>query len=126
MTEATDGLDGGSLENVQPSSYQAFLNEPHRPPSRGGNTGAWHAHVLVVDGQKYSFLALGARKWAYVGDTVSFAWKWDASRKYRNIDPGSVTVRDKSGTIVVRGLRGTKPRRTAQARMPASRREMRD
>lgn len=126
MTGQSEEPDGGSVENVRPSSYLAFLNEPHRPPSRGGNTGAQHAHVLVVDGQKYSFLALGARKWVYLSDTVSFTWKWDASRKYRNIDPSSVKVRDKTGADVVRGLRGAKRRRTAQTRMPVSRREMHD
>lgn len=87
MTEPTEEPDGGAVENVQPSSYQTFLNEPHRSPSRGGNTGAWHAHALTVDDQRYSSLALGIRKWGYVGHTVSFTWKWDASRKYRNIDP---------------------------------------
>lgn len=126
MTESQSEDAGGRLENVRPNSYDAYLSEPGRPPSKGGNTGAWHAHVLVIEGMKYSFLALGTRKWVFVGDTVSFEWKWDDTRKYRNIVRDSIRVIDKLGKPTIRGLRGDKPRRTAQSRMPVSRREMRD
>ena len=47
------------------SNYKIFLAEPSRPPSKGGNTRAWHQHFLEVGGQSYSFLALGAKKWIY-------------------------------------------------------------
>lgn len=114
------------MKNARRSSYQTILIEPHRPPSKGGNTRAWHSHVLVVDGVRYSFLAIGARRWVYAGDTVSFEWKWDATKKYRNIRSDSIKVRDKNGAVIERGLRGDKPIRTAEARMPVSRREMRD
>lgn len=43
------------------SDYRTYLKEPSRPPSRGGNTSALHAHVLVISGTEYSFLALGSR-----------------------------------------------------------------
>lgn len=106
--------------------YSAFLAEEHRPPSKGGNTRAWHRHALSVNGERYSFLALGSKRWVYVGDTISFEWEWDASKRYRNIDPGSIRTWDKNGEPVERGERGFKPWRTASARMPASRREQRD
>lgn len=125
-TESQSEEAGGRVENAKPDSYNAYLNEPGRPPSRGGNTRAWHAHVLVIEGTKYSFLALGARKWVFAGDMVSFEWRWNSTRNYRNILRETVQVVDKSGKTVVRGLRGDKPRRTAPARMPVSRREMRD
>lgn len=114
------------VENARVEDYKTYLQEPGRPPSKGGNTPAWHGHVIVVDGERYSFRALGTKKWIYVDDTVSFDWEWDQSGKYRDIDPKSIAVRDKRGAPVTRGERGTKTWRTAPARMPASRREQRD
>jgi hypothetical protein len=107
-------------------SYQTYLQDKYRPPSRGGNTRAWHQHVITIGGERFSFRALGARKWVYSGDSVSFTWAWDESQRYRNIDPASVRTWDKKGEPVRRGNRGAKPWRTADARMPASRREQRD
>lgn len=124
--KAVVDANGGRTENAPHQSYATFLNEPSRPPSRGGNTRAWHSHVLTIDGERYSFFALGARKWVYATDTISFDWHWDATRKYRNILVETINVWDKNGKPVVRGLRGSKPRRTAEARLPVSRREARD
>jgi hypothetical protein len=103
----------------------AVLKDKHRPPSKGGNTRAWHLHVLTIDRETYSFLALGARKWVFVGDTVSFDWDWDTTHRWRNIDPDTVITLDKAGSVVVRGHRGSKKWRNAEARMPVSRREWR-
>lgn len=108
------------------SNYKTFLTEPSRPPSKGGNTRAWHQHSFEVGGQRYSFLALGAKKWIYQSDTTEFSWEWDATRKYRNIIPETIRTFDKSGGNIVRGERGTKKRRTAESRMPVSKREQRD
>lgn len=114
------------LENTKVEKYSALLKDKYRPPSRGGNTRAWHQHVLTIAGKTYSFLALGSRRWVFVGDIVSFEWQWDESNRYRNVIPETVVTRSKSGAVVVRGHRGSKPWRTANARMPASRREQRD
>jgi hypothetical protein len=107
-------------------SYSARLVEFYRPPSKGGNTRAWHRHAFQVDGDWYSFLALGAKKWIHVNDAVEFDWSWDDCGQYRNVDPDTIRTTDKNGKSVVRGERGTKKWRTAPARMPASRREQRD
>lgn len=107
-------------------SYSARLIEPYRPPSKGGNTRAWHRHAFQVDGHWYSFVALGAKKWIYATDDVEFVWSWDDSGKYRNVDPDTIRTMSKNGEPVVRGERGSKKWRTAPARMPASRREQRD
>jgi hypothetical protein len=114
------------VEGKPVTNYHAVLKENSRPPSRGGNTRAWHRHSFVIDGESYSFLALGAKKWVFVGDTVSFDWKWDGTGKYRNVDTASVEARNSAGKIVVRGERGTKSWRTAQTRLPGRRREWKD
>lgn len=124
--DPADDATSFPIERAVPSDYRAYLAEKSRPPSKGGNTRAWHRHVLTIDGQRYSFLALGARKWAYAGDAVSFTWSWDPSRQFRNIDADSVVVEDKAGKRVVRGERGSKKWRTADTRLPARRREWKD
>jgi hypothetical protein len=106
--------------------YAAHLMDKHRPPSKGGNTRAWHRHVLTVNGERYSFLALGSKRWAYVEDTIGFEWSFDPSGRYGKIDRGSIQTWAKDGTPVKCGEPGAKPWRTAAARMPGSRREQRD
>lgn len=106
--------------------YQAYLQEPHRAPSRGGNTSALHSHVLVIAGEKYSFLARGSKKWVYKSDRVSFEYIIKDG-KYRNIVKSTVETIDKDGIAVVRGDRTWKQTlRSTPSRMPASRREQRD
>lgn len=114
------------VEKTKVDDYKAFLKDKYRPPSKGGNTRAWHQHVLTIKGEKYSFLALGARKWVFKDDLVSFEWDWDETRQYRNIDPDSVQVWNASGQEVVRGERGSKHWRSADTRLPGSRREAAD
>lgn len=113
----------GKVENARIEDYRKFLKEKHRPPSRGGNTGALHAHVITVDGVDYSFLSPGSQQWAFKSDTVSF--EYEVKKGYRNIVKETFVTFDKQGNEVVRGNRGYKPKlRTAEARMPVSRREM--
>lgn len=130
MPDDPQGQSNASEPNeigpVSVSEYRTFLNEPYRPPSKGGNTRALHQHSFLIEGQRYSFLALGAKKWVFKNDTVQFSWQWDDSRKYRNVISESIKTYDYKGDAVVRGERGTKKKRTAPARMPASRREQRD
>lgn len=121
-----DAMLRGRIENKRIEHYKKYLTEPYRPPSKGGNTSARHAHVLIIDGEKYSFLALGSQQWAYKSDTVSFEYEI-TKEGYRNIIKETFVARTKDGVEVVRGNRGFKPRlRTAKTRMPASRREWRD
>lgn len=114
------------VEDAVPTRYATILVDKHRPPSRGGNTRAWHSHAMWIDGEKYTFLALGSKKWVYVDDVVSFRWGWDPSRRWRNVETDSIRVVDKKGAEVVRGERGVKRWRTATTRLPASRREQMD
>lgn len=118
---------GEKIEKAAFESYSAVLKEPGRPPSRGGNTKAWHRHQIRIAGEPYSFLAAGAQKWAFVGDLVSFEWEWDKTKTYRNVVRETFVAYDKAGKLIRRGNRDTsKTWRTAQARLPASRREQRD
>lgn len=114
------------VENAKVEKYRTFLKDKYRPPSKGGNTGAWHLHVLQVNGESYSFLNAGSQKFVFKKDTVSFEWAWDDTGKYRNIKPTSIIVRDENGNSVVRQIAASKKWRTAEARMPVSRRENRD
>lgn len=114
------------VDNAVVDEYRAFLVDKYRPPSRGGNTRAQHQHTMIIAGERYSFLALGARKWVYANERVSFDWEWDKTKQYRNVDRRSVVAWDKNGNAVIRGNRGWKKWRTAETRMPASRREQRD
>jgi hypothetical protein len=111
------------VENATIEDYRTLLLEPSRSPSRGGNGPAWHSHRITINGDHYSWRGLGFRQWIYKSDTVSFEWEWDASHKYRNIDPDSIVVTDKNGKAITRGERGTKAWRSATQRAPVSRRE---
>jgi hypothetical protein len=115
-----------SVKNAKIEDYRKFLLELSRSPSRGGNGRAWHSHQIIIGGEKYSWKGLGFRQWIYRGDTVIFEWEFDATGKYRNINPDTIQVTDKFGKAVIRGERGTKQWRTASQRLPASRREQRD
>ncbi|WP_265519482.1 hypothetical protein [Nitratireductor luteus] len=114
------------IQNATVDRYRTFLQDKYRPPSKGGNTRAWHLHVLDISGDSYTFYALGTKKWVFQNDTVSFEWEWDKNQAYRNILPHTVVVTDPTGNPALRGNRGSKPWRTAEARMPVSRREWRD
>lgn len=111
------------IENAKIEDYQKYLREKSRPPSKGGNTKARHSHVLFIDGKKYSFLALGSQQWVFKTDLVSF--DYELKGQYRNIDKETLVTIDKSGKEVVRGNRDFKKQlRTADTRMPVSRREI--
>ena len=122
-------LDGKTVqrrENVTVTDYRAFLFEPGRPPSKGGNTSALHQHAFFVDGVRYSFFARGSRMFIYQGDTVSFDYHV-TPEGYHNVIKRSIVTRDAKGKTVIRGDRRNKTvLRTAPARMPGSRRDRRD
>jgi hypothetical protein len=109
------------VDNATVEDYRTDLREEYRPPSRGGNTSALHAHYLTIAGVGYSFLALGSCRWVYKGDTVSF--EYELKGQYRNIKRDTIRTLDSKGCEVVRGNRGFKPKlRTAPARLPGSKR----
>lgn len=112
-----------SVEGAKLDDYKAFLCEYYRPPSKGGNTRALHAHVLYIGGERYSFFALGAKKWVFASDTTSFKYRVTEAG-HRNVLRDTLVTRDKAGLPVVRGHRGHKSvLRTAPTRLPGSRRE---
>lgn len=113
------------VEDKKINAYQKYLQENSRPPSRGGNTKALHSHVLEIDGEKYSFLALGSQQWVFKSDTVSF--EYEIKDGYKNIDKETILTIDRHGHLIVRGNRSFKSQlRTATTRLPGSRREQRD
>lgn len=114
----------GRIENSEVELYVSSLREPYRPPSRGGNTRALHAHYLTIGGETYSFLALGTKKWVFKHDRVSF--EYEVKGPYRNILKDTLSTLDAKGREVQRGERDFKPMlRTAETRLPVSRREAR-
>ena len=118
-------MDKLRVENKKVTSYSLFLQEPSRPPSRGGNTKALHSHTLEIEGEKFSFLALGSQQWVFKSDSVSF--DYEINNGYKNIIKESIVTMDRSGKAVTRGNRGFKKQlRTAPERLPGSRREQRD
>lgn len=114
-----------SVSNRNFSDYTKILTEKGRPPSRGGNSKARHTHIITIDGERYSFIAFGSKQWIYKTDTVSF--DYEVNNGYNNILSDSITTLDKNGKIVIRGDRTlTKRLRTANTRLPGSKRAQRD
>lgn len=113
-----------NVKDVEIDSYDTYLFEKYRPPGKGGNTKALHVHAIFVDGVKYTFFALGTKKWVYKGDKVSF--EYEEKGPYKNIKKETIQVVDSKGKSAVRGNRGFKNNlRSADTRMPCSRREAR-
>ncbi|HGP0857377.1 TPA: hypothetical protein ACLFOX_003636 [Yersinia enterocolitica] len=113
------------VESKKITSYGMFLNEPSRPPSRGGNTGALHSHVLEIEGEKFSFLSLGSQRWVFKSDIVSFEYKIENG--YKNIIKDTIVTIDRNGNVVSRGNRAFKTQlRSTPTRLPGSRREQKD
>jgi len=113
-----------SIKNVQFEKYEKFLKENSRPPSRGGNTNALHSHVLTIDGEKYSFLSPGSQQWAFKSDSISF--EYEINDGYKNIIKETFSVKTKAGQSIARGNHSFKSKlRTANSRLPASKREQR-
>ena len=75
-----------TVENVIVSLYQKSATDKYRPPSKGGNTRAWHTHSLTINRERDSFRALGARQWVYSGDTVSMRRHAKISKDYQRDD----------------------------------------
>lgn len=113
------------IENKKITEYKLILRENSRPPSRGGNTRARHSHTLDIEGEKYSFLALGSQQWVFKSDTISF--EYDVKDGYKNIAVETIVTLDSNGDPVIRGNRSRKNKlRTATTRTPGSRREQQD
>lgn len=114
------------IEGAKVEGYETFLVEEYRPPSKGGNTSAMHAHTMLIDGEKYSWWARGTRKWVFASDTASFDY-YVTEKGHRNVLPHSVVAVDKNGKVQLRGDRRKKTKlRSAPTRLPGSRREARD
>ena len=109
------------IEGACVEKYAAYLCEPHRFSSQGGNGRAWHVHALTIEKTTYSFLSMGRRKWAYRHDTVSFNWS-DVNGR-RQIDRDSIQVCDRDGKSVSRGIRESTPWESAEVRFPVERRK---
>jgi hypothetical protein len=105
--------------------YYTELKEYYRSPSKGGNTKAQHLHTIIIDNERYTFYALGSKKFVYKGETVSFEYILKDG-KYRNVNKQTIKSKDKNGNEHIRGNRGYKSvLRSESQRMPGSRREQR-
>ncbi|MGD8163073.1 hypothetical protein [Pantoea sp. FN0307] len=91
-------MDKFRAESQKITSYGMFLKEPPRPPSRGGNTGALHSHLLEIEGEKFSFLALGSQKWIFKSDIVFFEYKIE--NEYKNIIKDTIVIIDRNDNVV--------------------------
>jgi hypothetical protein len=114
------------IDQAEVEHYGVYLKDKSRPPSQGGNSGAWHQHVVTINGKRYSFLAPWSGKFVYKREKVSFDWDWDPNRSYRNIDASSVVALTESGEEVRRGQRNSKKWRTANTRPPGRRSDWED
>ena len=120
------GVTPTRVETVIPDDYTTILVEKYRPPSKGGNTSAMYSHAITIAGDRYSWLARGAKKWIFAKDRVSFDF-FVTPEGYRNIIPQSIVTVDAAGKVVTRGDRRQKRLwRSAPTRLPGSRREARD
>jgi hypothetical protein len=120
------GKDVRRLEDVKVDDYGAKLQEAYRPPSKGGNTTALHRHSFTVDGEWYSFFGRGSKRFIFKEDLATFDYVM-TDDGYRNVIRSSIITKNAKGKIVPRGIPGDKKKlRTAPARAPGSRREMRD
>jgi hypothetical protein len=83
------------------------------PMASNNVPGRLCSHSLEVDGEWYSFLANGSKKWAYKKDRVSFKWRWklDSSwmdkgvwppKYYRTITKSSFKALDSEGGVINR------------------------
>lgn len=127
MTNDATPMAGRWIGDAEIEAYPTpALADKYRPPSRGGNTTVRHRHRIIIDGEWYSWFAVGAKKWIFKGDRVTFQYEV-TPEGYRNVVPETLRTVDKKGKEVIRGVRGPAfTRRTAAARPPASRRERRD
>jgi hypothetical protein len=117
--------DTFEIKDAQIEDYRTSLQEHSRPPSRGGNQKALHRHVLIINGEEYSFFVNGRLQWVHKADRVSFRYK--VSGQFKNIQPETLQTVDSKGRQVVRGMRGVKKKlRTVPTRLPARRRERLD
>jgi hypothetical protein len=62
---------------------------------------------MEINGDWYSFFALGAQQWAFKGDILKFDYIL-TPKGYRNIIKKTVSTTDKKGNLVHRGNRGFK------------------
>jgi hypothetical protein len=114
------------IENKKVQAYYTTLTEPYRSPSKGGNTRAQHLHTMIIDNEKYTFFALGSKKFVFKGESVSFEYIIKDGQ-YRNVKMHTIVSIDKNGIMHKRGNRGFKSvLRSAQQRLPTSKREQRD
>lgn len=97
----------GFVNGATVAAYNTKLVEFYRPPSRGGNTKALHKHLMLIEGQWYSFFALGSKKFVFKNDTVKFEYL-STEEGYRNVKKQTIVTKDEKGKLVYRGNRGFK------------------
>lgn len=103
----TERIGATWIKPVISDDYKTVLLEPHRPPSRGGNSRAVHSHQIVIEGVKYYFTAVGTKHWVFSTDSVEFAWYYNKNG-LRIILKGTIMTIDKKGEHKDRGDKSVK------------------
>lgn len=87
------------IENKKIESYDLYLKERNKS-SKIKKSQARHSHVIMIEGQKYSFIARGNKQRVYKTDSISF--EFQVKNGHNNIDKSTIVTHDENGEIVQR------------------------
>ena len=87
------------LENKKIESYDLYLKERNKL-SKVKKTQARHSHVIMIEGQKYSFIARGNKQRVFKTDSISFDFQ--VKNGHNNIDKSTIVTHNENGEIVQR------------------------
>ena len=87
------------IENKKIESYDLYLKERNKS-SKIKKSQARHSHVIMIEGQKYSFIARGNKQRVYKTDSISF--EFQIKNGHNNIDKSTIVTHDENGEIVQR------------------------
>ena len=87
------------IENKKIESYDLYLKERSKS-SKIKKNQARHSHVLMIEGEKYSFIARGNKQRVYKTDSISF--EFQVKNGHNNIDKSTIVTLDENGEIVQR------------------------
>ena len=87
------------IENKTIESYDLYLKERNKS-SKIKKNQARHSHVIMIEGQKYSFIARGKKQRVFKTDSVSFDYQ--VKNGHNNIDKNTIITLDDKGELVKR------------------------
>ncbi len=87
------------IENKKIESYDLYLKERNKS-SKIKKSQARHSHVIMIEGEKYSFIARGNKQRVFKTDSISFDYQ--IKNGHNNIDKSTIVTLDQNGEIVQR------------------------